>query len=59
MRERRGAYRALVRKPEGKRPLGRHWCRCEDNIKMEIQQVGWGAWTGVIWLRKGKGGRLL
>jgi hypothetical protein len=59
MRERRGAYRVLARKPEGKSPLGKHWRRCEDNIKMEIQQVGWGAWNGFMWLRKGKGGGLL
>jgi len=59
MRERRGAYRVLARKPEGKGPLGKQWRRCEDKIKMEIQQVGWGAWTGLIWLRKGKGGGLL
>jgi hypothetical protein len=35
--ERRGAYRVLVRKPEGKRPLGRSRCRWEDNIKMDFQ----------------------
>jgi hypothetical protein len=34
MRERRGAYRALVGKPEGRRPLGRPRRRWEDNIKM-------------------------
>jgi hypothetical protein len=38
MGERRGAYRALVGKHEGKRPLGRHRLRWEDNIKMELQQ---------------------
>ena len=36
----RGVYRVLVRKPEGKRPLGRPWCRWEDNIKMDLQEVG-------------------
>jgi hypothetical protein len=30
----------LVEKPEGKRPLGRPRCRCEDNIKMDLQEVG-------------------
>jgi len=40
--ERMGAYRVLVRKPEGKRPLGRHKRRREDNIKMDLQEVGWG-----------------
>jgi len=40
--ERRGAYRALVRRPEGKRPLGRPGRRWEDNIKMNIHEVGCG-----------------
>jgi len=40
MGERRGVYRALVGKPEGKRPLGRP--RWEDNIKMDLQEVGCG-----------------
>jgi hypothetical protein len=39
MGERRGVYRALMGKPEGKRPLGR-W---QDNIKTDLQEVGWGA----------------
>ena len=30
-------------KPEGKRPLGRPMCRWEDNIKMDLQYVGWGS----------------
>ena len=54
MEERRGAYRVLVGKPEEKGPLGRPRCRCEHNIKMDLQEVGWGAWTGLIWLRVGK-----
>ena len=33
-------YRVLVWKPEGKRPLGRHKCRWEDNIKIDLQEVG-------------------
>ena len=37
--EKGGVYRALVRKPEGKRPLGRPSRRWEDNIKMEPQEV--------------------
>ena len=36
----RGIYRVLVRKPEGKRPLGRPTQRWEDNIKMDLQDVG-------------------
>ena len=42
MGERRGVCRVLVAKPEGKRPLGRHRRRREDNIKMDLQEVGWG-----------------
>jgi hypothetical protein len=38
----RGVYRVLVRKPEGKRPLGRPRRRLEDNIKIELQEVGCG-----------------
>ena len=41
MGERRG-YRVLVGKPEGKSPLGRHSRRWEDNIKMDLQEVGCG-----------------
>jgi hypothetical protein len=40
--ERTGAYRALVGKPEGRRPLGRTRSRCEDNIKIDLREVGWG-----------------
>ena len=42
MRERRGIYRVLVGKPEGKRPLGRPKYRWEDDIKMDLQEVGCG-----------------
>ena len=42
MGERRGVYRVLVGKPEGKRPLGRRRRRWEDNIKMDVQEVGRG-----------------
>jgi hypothetical protein len=59
MGERRDAYRILVGRPEGRRPLGRPRCRWENNIKMDIQEVGWGAWTGFIWLRTVTGGGLL
>ena len=40
--ERRGAYRVLVGRPEGKRPLGRPRRRWKNNIKMDLQGVGWG-----------------
>jgi hypothetical protein len=45
--ERRGAYRALVGKPEGRRPLGRPRRIWEDNIKMDLVEVGSG---GVDWI---------
>jgi hypothetical protein len=51
MGKRRGVYGFLVGKPEGKRPFGRPSHRWEDNIKMDLQEVGWGAWTELIWLR--------
>ena len=55
----RGVYRVLVRKPEGKRPVGRPRGRWEDNIKMDLQEVGSGGWTGWSWLRIGTvGGHL-
>jgi len=46
MGRRRSVYRALVGKPEGKRPLGRLKLKWEDNIEMDLQEVGW----GVDWL---------
>jgi len=45
--ERRGVYGVLVKKPEGKRPLGRPRRRWGDNIKMDIQEVGCG---GMDWI---------
>jgi hypothetical protein len=47
MGERRGAYRALVGKPEGRRLLGRARRRWDDNLKMDLQEVGWG---GMYWI---------
>jgi hypothetical protein len=38
----RNAYRLLVRRPEGKRPLGRPTRRWVDNIRMDLGEVGWG-----------------
>jgi hypothetical protein len=58
MGEGRGAYRILVGRPE-RRPLGKPRRRWEDNIKMDLHEVGWGAWTRLIWLRIGTGGGLL
>ena len=42
MEEERGAYRVLVGKSEGKRPLGRPRSRLEHNIEMDLQAVEWG-----------------
>jgi hypothetical protein len=54
--ERRGVYRGLVGKPEGRRPPGIPRHRLEDNIKMDLQEGGCGGMTGLIWLRIGTGG---
>jgi hypothetical protein len=56
--EERGVYMVLVEKPEGKRPVGRLRRRWEDNtsIKMDLQEVGRGVWTGLGWLRIETGG---
>jgi hypothetical protein len=56
MGERRGVYRVLVGKPEGKRQLERPRCRWQDSVKMAIQEVDVGVWTGSTWLRIGTGG---
>jgi hypothetical protein len=48
MVENRSAYRVLVGKPERKRPLGRRRRRWEDNIKMQLQEVGCG---GIDWIK--------
>ena len=47
MEEKGGGYRVLVGKPEGKRPIGRLRHRWEDNIKMDLQEVGCG---GMDWI---------
>jgi len=57
--ERRYVYRVSVRKPLGKRILGRPRHGWENNIKMDLQEVGLVAWTGLIRLRIGTGGGLL
>jgi hypothetical protein len=47
MGEKRNAYRILVGKPEGRRPLGRPRCRWVDNIKIDLREIGW---NGVDWV---------
>jgi hypothetical protein len=61
MKENRSAYRILVGKPEGKRPLGRPRHRWVDNITMDLREIGWDGvdWIGLIWLRIGTSGGLL
>jgi hypothetical protein len=56
MGEGRGVHRVQVRKPEGKRSFGRPRHRWEDNIKMDLQEVGGVVGTGWSWLRIGTGG---
>jgi hypothetical protein len=48
--EKRNAYRLLVGKPEGKRPLGRPRRRWVDNIRLNLVEVGWGDvdWIAVV-----------
>ena len=46
--ERRGAYRVVVGKPDGKTQLGRLRNRWEDNIRMDLQEVGWEG--GMDWI---------
>jgi hypothetical protein len=47
MGEGRGAYRVLIGRPKGKRPLGRPRCRWEENIKMDLREIGI---DGVNWI---------
>jgi hypothetical protein len=54
--EKRNAYRILVGKPEGKRPLGRPRRRWVENIKMDLRERI--IWVGLIWLRIGTSGGL-
>jgi hypothetical protein len=54
--EGRGVYRILVGKLEENITLGRPSRRWEDNIKMDLQDVGCGVWAGFSWLRIEKGG---
>jgi hypothetical protein len=48
MGEERKVYRVLVGKAEGKRPLGRPWCKWEDGIRMDLREIGWGS---VEWIQ--------
>jgi hypothetical protein len=52
-------YRVLVWKSARRRPLERPRDRWENNIKMGLREIGWGAQTGAVWVRMGTGGGLL
>jgi hypothetical protein len=52
MGEKRGVYRILVGRPEGRRPLGRPRRRWEDHIKMDLQELEWG---GMDWIEPTQG----
>jgi len=56
MDDRKGVYMVLVRKPEGKIPLGRPRCRREDDIKMYLQAVGCGGMDWIKLTQEGTGG---
>ena len=57
--DRKDVYRVVLGRPEGKRPLGRTRRRWENNIKVDLREVGWGSWIGSSWLRIGTSGGLL
>jgi hypothetical protein len=59
MGEGRNLYRGLVGKPEGRRPLGRPRRRWENGIRMDLEEIGWGVWSGFTWRRIGTVGGLL
>jgi hypothetical protein len=55
----RNAYKNFVCKPEGMRQLGRPRRRWEDNIRMDLMEIGWEVVNRFIWLRTGTSGGLL
>ena len=59
MGEKRGVHRVLVGKPEGKRPLGKPRSRWEDNIKMDLQEVGGGRGDWILLAQDRDGWRAL
>jgi hypothetical protein len=54
-----GCNNILVGRPEGRIPLGRPRRRWDDNIKMDLREIGLGMWIGFIWPRIGTGSGLL
>jgi hypothetical protein len=59
MGEKKNAYRLLVGKPEGKRPLGRPRRRWVGNFRIVLERWDGVMWTGLVWLRIGTGGEIL
>jgi hypothetical protein len=59
MGERGGVHEVFVGKSEARRPFVRTRRTRQDNIKMDLREVGWEAWTGSIWFRVGTGDRQL
>jgi hypothetical protein len=59
MGEGRKVCRVLVGKLDGKRPLGTPTRRWEDGMKMDLEEIFWGVWSGFFWLRIGTVGGLL
>ena len=59
MGAKRGAYKVLMEKPEGKRPLGRPRHKWEDNIQMDLQEVEYGGLDWIDLARKGTSGEHL
>jgi hypothetical protein len=57
--EKRNACSILVGKSEGKKRTGRPRRWEVDNIKMDLREMGWAVWTGLMWLRIGTSGGLL
>jgi hypothetical protein len=55
----RNAQKILIWKLEGKRPLGRQRRRWEDNIKTDLEKIGFEGVNWIIWLMIGAGSRLL
>jgi hypothetical protein len=53
MGKKRGAYSVLMRKPVGRRPLGKPIRKWKDDIKIDLQQVVWRSCTGSMWFRIG------
>jgi hypothetical protein len=59
MKESRNACRILVGKSKGKKSIGRHRHIWEGNIKMDLMEIGFGVWIGLLWFRIRTSGGLL